>query len=294
MTKKTISLLLWTFVLSTILYGVWLLSRVFLLDQFVIPTDSMRPTLIPGDRVIVDKAIMGARIYSDFNFNPTGGELKSWRTKGMRRIKHNDIVIFNFPHHDWHVNFVINNVFCKRCLALPGDTIWSEGGYYRNNNYKGVLGVKSEQERFNMLPDSLISHEVLCTFPFDDHFDYTTKNLWHIYVPRKGDVVKVTPEVATYYKMYLEWELGKVITCDWSKNMVYADGKQLKRHVFRHNYYFMAGDNVLDSRDSRYWGLVPEEYIVGVVTHVSYSRDKHSGKLNFERLWTRLNVENGD
>ena len=49
---------------------------------------------------------------------------------------------------------------------------------------------------------------------------------------------------------------------------VWADSTELTSHRFMHNYYFMAGDNVLDSSDSRYWGLVPEEYIVGVVNYV--------------------------
>ena len=83
----------------------------------------MTPTLLPGDRVIVDKTIVGARLYSDFDFDPKGGELRSWRVRGMRQRKHNDIVVFNFPHHEGRINFIINNVYAKRCVALPGDTI---------------------------------------------------------------------------------------------------------------------------------------------------------------------------
>ena len=64
----------------------------------------------------------------------------------------------------------------------------------------------------------------------------------------------------------LEWELGKDVTWDWGKNEAYANGRLLRQHRFRHNYYYMAGDNVMNSCDSRYWGAVPEEYIVGVVT----------------------------
>ena len=106
-----------------LIYILWLLCRVFLFDQFVIPTESMTPTLLPGDRVIVDKTIVGARVYSDFDFDPKGGELRSWRLRGMRQMKRNDIVVFNFPHHDGRINFIINNVYAKRCVALPGDTL---------------------------------------------------------------------------------------------------------------------------------------------------------------------------
>lgn len=277
-----------TFVLTIFLYGAWLLCRIFLFDQFVIPTDSMYPTLIPGDRVIVKKTIMGARIYTDFNFIPEGGELKCWRTRGRRKVMHNDILVFNFPHHDWKISFVINNVFCKRCIALPGDTIWSEDGYYRNNNYPGILGIEGEQLRFSSIPDSLLPHEVLDAYPFDPHIPHNNKNLQRIYVPRRGDVIKVTPREACFYKLPLEWETGKAISCDWDKGEVYADGELLSRHIFAHNYYFMAGDNVMNSSDSRGWGLVPEEYIVGVVTHISYSRDKNTHELSSERIWQKV------
>ena len=46
----------------------------------------------------------------------------------------------------------------------------------------------------------------------------------------------------------------------------------------------MAGDNIIDSNDSRYWGLVPEEYIIGKVVKVLYSKDKKTNKLRWNRF----------
>ena len=89
-----------------------------------------------------------------------------------------------------------------------------------------------------------------------------------MYVPRKGDVMAVTPKSATIYKTILKWETGKDIDVDWEAGKVTADGKPFRRHRFSHNYYFVAGDNVLNSDDSRYFGPVPEEYIVGIVGKV--------------------------
>ena len=289
---KRLAKILWYGVCSAgvvaFLYGVWIICRVFLFDQFVIPTDSMRPTLIPGDRVIVDKTLLGARIYRDFNFNPGGGELSCWRTKGTRCLRHNDIAVFNFPQHDGHINFVINHVFCKRCIALPGDTLWSENGYYKNSNYRGVLGIEEEQARFGTTPDSILPPKVINIFPYGDVSCYSIRNLPRIYVPRKGDVIRVTREVAVYYKMLLEWELGKSISWNDGESLAYAGDEPLFRHIFQHSYYFMAGDNILDSNDSRYWGLVPEEYIVGVVTSISYSKDVRTGKLLTERILKKV------
>lgn len=74
-------------ILSTIVVLFSLLylgGRVLVADQFIIPTWSMSPTLVAGDRVVVNKLIMGARLYTDFDFKQNGQELKSIRMKGLR------------------------------------------------------------------------------------------------------------------------------------------------------------------------------------------------------------------
>ena len=91
-----------------IIYGLWLLMRVCAFDYFTIPTNSMYPTLKPGDKVIVNKLLMGARIYTDYDFDIHGQELKSFMMKGIRTVRHNDIVVFNIPVHDGKISFIIN------------------------------------------------------------------------------------------------------------------------------------------------------------------------------------------
>lgn len=262
---------------GALLYMGWLLMRAFLVDQFIIPTESMEPTLMPGDRVIVNKMIMGARIYSDFHFNQEGIELKSWRTRGLRRLQHNDIVVFNFPKHNDKMNFVINHVYAKRCIALPGDTISIVNGRYVNNNYEGTLGLASEQTRLANIPDSIIDSSVLYTLPYDPHVPWTIKDMGGLYVPRKGDRIRITPKEANLYRHILEWETGKNVTCD-----------SIAYHTFQHDYYYLCGDNVLNSCDARYWGFVPEEYIVGVVTHITYSLNPYMGKRRKDRTFKHV------
>lgn len=245
-------------------YVLW----VFAFDEFRIPTSSMYPTLKEGDKVRVHKWLMGARIYTDFEFNEEGMELKCFRTKGIRAPKHNDITVFNFPHHQEKINFVINNVYCKRIVALPGDSLCIRKGHYYNNNYEGVLGIENEQLRLQETPDSLLYPIGFITQPFGVPIVWTLKEMGPMYIPRKGDLINITPKEASLYKMLLEWELGKTVTYDWEKGVVLANGEPINKHCFLHNYYFMAGDNVFNSYDSRYWGLVPEEYIVGIVGKV--------------------------
>ena len=259
---KIAKLLLVSILSVQLLYGVWLLTRMLVFDYFTIPTESMYPTLKPGDKVVVNKLKMGARIYTDLHFNPEGQELKAFRMKGFSGVRHNDIVVFNEANHWGRLFFRINNVFCKRCIALPGDSISAVEGHYHNNNYDGVLGLEEEQARLGNTPDSLL--QGFWIPPYCN--GWNIKNFGPVYVPRKDDVVKVNALEAALYEVMLEWELGKDVTWDWGKNEAYANGRLLRQHRFRHNYYYMAGDNVMNSCDSRYWGAVPEEYIVGVVT----------------------------
>lgn len=251
-----------------ILYGLWLLMRVCVFDYFTIPTNSMIPTLKPGDKVIVNKLLMGARIYKNFEFSSKGQELQSFRMKGIRSVKHNDIVVFNVPIHDVRFSFIINNNMCKRVVAVPGDSLSVVDGYYRNNNYNGTLGLKSMQKKLTEIPDSMMYGIVLDAYPFDKNVGWKIKQFGPMYIPRLGDVIYLTAREGVIYRRMMEWELCKKITWDWEKNEVYADGKIIKRHTFKHNYYFCAGDNALDSDDSRYWGLVPEEYIIGIVAKI--------------------------
>ena len=60
--------------------------RAFVCDQFVVPSESMLPTLIPGDRILVNKLIAGARIYRSFDF-AEGAPLRSFRLPGLRKVR---------------------------------------------------------------------------------------------------------------------------------------------------------------------------------------------------------------
>lgn len=118
MMRKVIKALIYTIVSVPLLYVLWLLVRMLMFDYFTVPSSSMTPTIMPGSKVIVNKMIFGPRIYTNLHFNLNGQELESIRLKGIRGIRHNDIVVFNYPIHNDRISFVINNVFCKRVTGL--------------------------------------------------------------------------------------------------------------------------------------------------------------------------------
>lgn len=256
------------YILSCILYVCYLACRIFIADRFIIPSDSMSPTLVQGDVIVVNKTLMGARIYSNFDFSKDGVELVCWRTRGLRGIRRGDIVVFNRANHRQKIKFIINNVYCKRCIGLPGDTIMVKNGHYVNNNYEGVLGNAACQRQLERTPDSLIDMSCRRVLPNNEHLAWTIHDFGPLYIPRKGDIINIMPKDALVYKAILEWETGETLAINWDRNEVNAGSVPIKRHTFTHNYYFMAGDNVGNSADSRYFGVVPEEYVIGIASAV--------------------------
>jgi signal peptidase I len=129
-----------------VLVGILLaiLLRVFFFAAFVIPTPSMEPTIIPGDKVIVYKQIPGPRIIRNFFSLHKGEKPDIRRLKGIRAVQRNDVLIFNFPYSDWsRLEMDMSVFYAKRCVAIPGDTFYIENGIYKvnrfSNNISGII-----------------------------------------------------------------------------------------------------------------------------------------------------------
>jgi signal peptidase I len=74
----------------------------------------------------------------------------------------------------------------------------------------------------------------------------------------------------------------------WEGNRVYLGDSLIREYRFRENYYFMGGDNMENSKDSRYWGLLPESYIVGVATRIWKSVDRWTDEVRWDRVMKRI------
>lgn len=255
--KKSIKAdLLWNLIIWILL--VWAFHycrRILIAERFIIPTESMTPTLVPGDRVWVNKILHGARIYKSFNFDDHA-PLKCFRMSGIRRIRPGDVICFNYPlgYDQWtEIEFKINYVYCKRVVGTPGDTIGVKDGITWNSNYNGTIGVLENQMKIHDTPDSILWRTTfMATMPFTRPM-WTMKNFGPLYIPEKGVAIELDSIGRAIYGPVIEYETGS-----WP-----AD--DMTSHTFRNNYYFAFGDNSLDSNDSRYWGFIPEDFIIGIV-----------------------------
>lgn len=271
---------------------VWIVTKVFLLASYKIPTDSMEPTLTPGDYILVDKTYMGARLFSlDAAFEQRPFTMH--RTWGRHRLQAGDVAVFNYPYPQTRdsIGFDVMKYYVKRCMGAPGDTVEIIGGYYRINGKpltglpEGVRGMHDRLHQVFTVGEKKIDGVSIKAFPKKE-LGWTIVDFGPLRIPRAGDCLLMDRRHFLLYKTLIEWEQGKKLT--WLPDGAYLDGRRLVTYRFRENYYFMAGDNVFNSVDSRYWGLMPEDYVAGKAVRIWKSVDPWTGKLRRDRLWKRI------
>lgn len=86
-------------------------------------------------------------------------------------------------------------------------------------------------------------------------------NFGPVYLPKRGDKIKLTPLNFEYYKLAINKYEEANVTTDGNK--FYQNGRPIDSYTFKFGYYWMMGDNRYNSLDSRFWGYVPEDHIVG-------------------------------
>ena len=248
-------------VVTSFLAAVFL--KIFVLDVFPVASSSMLPTIKPGDKVIVDKLIFGPRINKNIAFF-ADKPLACFRIKGLRGIKHNDIVVFNHASgDDWQkTDFVINSVYVKRCVGLPGDIVTITNGVTKNSSYYDTLGFYSTQLQLHETIDTTVLNAYMSV----EGTGWTVLDFGPLYLPCKDDIIELNGLNYLIYGKYIEYETGKRLISN--NGVFYLDGERINSYRFSSDYYFFTGDNAKDSKDSRYFGPVPGKFIIGVVRFI--------------------------
>ena len=125
-------------------------------------------------------------------------------------------------------------------------------------------------------------------FPSSNYYNWTVDNFGPLTIPKKGVTVNLNEKTLPLYKnLITRYELHQLET---KNNQIFIDGKPVTSYTFEMDYFWMMGDNRNNSQDSRYWGFVPENHIVGkaVFVWMSYSPHPEDGGF-FKRIrWDRL------
>lgn len=133
-----------------------------------------------------------------------------------------------------------------------------------------------------------ISHEAESSI-FPQTNKWNMDNFGPIYIPQQGKTVALTTETLPFYKMIItEYEKNDLKV---NGNEIRINGQIVTTYTFKQDYYWMMGDNRHNSEDSRYWGYVPENHIVGKPVFIWMSLDPNGswlGKVRWERMFTTV------
>ena len=264
-----------------------ILLQITMFTSFRIPTDSMQPTLQPGDNILVNKSIMGARIFNIWDAAEEK-EVEIHRLPGLGKVKQNDVLVFHYPypHKNDSLSMHLLKYYVKRCIALPGDTMGIRKGHYYIKGINEPIGNIEAQKRIEKLQKENVRGIVMDTYPWDKYIDWTIQDFGPLHVPARGQTVAMDSTAVKLYRNLIEWEQKEKLS--YQGKDVFLGDSLIQEYCFLENYYFMGGDYMENSKDSRYWGLLPEPYIVGVATRIWKSVDKSTGKIRWDRVMKRI------
>ncbi len=261
----------------------------FVLASFQVPTGSMENTVMAGDFLFVNKFIYGGTTPPTIPligiFFGTEIELPYTRTPGFRDPEKGDVIVFIFPGERDRLEPRDGfQYYLKRCVATAGDTvrIIDKQLYINGEKFEDPEGVHYFRET--------LSADVADPQIFPPDKPWNRDQYGPLVVPAEGDVIELNGENIREWAIFIRREGHDVAM---RGGQVLIDGVPADSYTVERDYVFGMGDNRDDSLDSRFWGFIPEEEVVGTPMMVYWSMDPTLNnlfkKIRFDRMFTIIN-----
>ena len=291
--------------------AVVLLLRGFAFTSCLIPSTGMENSLFQGERILVNKWSYGLRVplMSLFSYH-------RWCERSVRQ---QDVVVFNNPAAIGQPTIDRREIYISRCIGTPGDTLLVDSLFsvsspeaQLNPDKKRLYTYPAAKEQLvtSLMQTLSITNDGLMGSNDGTHvrsfsrYEYylleqaisdqnwiqpltekSEKELKPLIVPGKGKALRVYPWNITLLRNTLVMHEGK--QAEIKNDTLYIDGKPTQHCFFTKDYYWMASNNSVNLSDSRLFGFVPQDHIIGKASLIWFSKEKGTGIFDGYR-WNRF------
>jgi signal peptidase I len=272
--KKKTTFVGWLKEAGTIL-GIFLVLNSFVIASFEVPTGSMENEIMTGDFLLVNKFIYGGTTPRTIPF--TNIKLPHFKLPALWSVERGDVIVFAFPGYREEVEADVFAYYLKRAVALAGDTLEVRNRMLYVN---GTIAPIPRNMKFNsgiVKPSGYADPRI---FPPGKPFN--EDNYGPLRIPKKGDVIMLNQSNFNEWSVFIAREGHKI---DNSNSNIIIDAKEVNSYTVGRDYVFGMGDNRDNSLDSRFWGFIPAEEIIGTPLIVYWSWNPEIPILNiFDKL----------
>ena len=234
----------------------------FVLASFEVPTGSMENEIMAGDFLFVNKFLYGGS--TPRTIPGTDIRIPWFRLPAFRSVERGDVIVFEFPGYRDVIHPEEFTFYLKRAVALAGDTVEVRNRVLYVNGEAAPIPRNLKFMEPRSRPETQIEPRI-----FPEGAPYNEDYWGPMRVPRKGDLIDLNRETYRQWRVFIGRE-GHTTALD-DHGGVLVDGIPVTQYQVQQSYLFGMGDNRDNSLDSRFWGFIPEDNVIGTPMIVYWS-----------------------
>jgi signal peptidase I len=253
-----------------------LIIKAFAIDAFQIPSTSMESTLQPGDFIFANK--FAYKISTPREIPIANLPIPQYKLFTVGKPEINDIIIFEFPRGFENDSLRGGSKYVKRLIAGPHDTLKITNGKIFVNGTAIKLPSTYKMPNYIAEKDWMKDEAI-----YPPGAEWNRDSYGPIIIPAKGDTIKIVPENFELWQSVIVMDHGERSLLS-EGTIVTLDGRAISEYVLKQDHYFVIGDNFEVSMDSRHFGFITDNMIIGKALFIYWSFDSEKvapGPLGF-------------